>query len=260
MNSATTELPLYYTRLEPFRDGFDTAIPVITYHKLGPRPRGVRLKGLYLDIPLFRRQLAEWKAAGFTAGELGEVAHGPGNPRSRVVLTFDDGFENVLHHGLQPLQEHGFTALQYLVAERLGRTNDWELRYGEASERLMNEEQVGEWLAAGNSIGSHTLTHPHLTRISLDQARAEIRDSRRQLEDRFGVPVRHFCYPFGDWNRTIRDLVAEAGYETACTTVPGFNSPGEDRFALKRLTARYASRKWGNVGRRVRHWFRRLTA
>ncbi len=258
MNDATTELPLYYTELGPFRDGFDTAVPVITYHKLGPRPRGVRLKGLYVDAPLFRRQILEWKAAGFAPGPLEEVGHIPGNPRKRVVLTFDDGFENVFRHGLDPLRQGGFTAIQYLVADRLGKTNEWEQKYGEASERLMDEAQVREWIAAGHTIGSHTLTHPHLTRIRVEQARAEIHDSRRQLEDRFGVPVTHFCYPYGDWNRTSRDLVAEAGYTSACTTVPGFNAPGSDRFAFKRLTARYASRKWINVGRMMRHWLRGL--
>ena len=256
MNDATTELPLYYTELGPFRDGFDTAVPVITYHKLGPRPRGVRLKGLYVDEALFRRQIAEWNAAGFTAGTLGEVGISPGNPGKRVVLTFDDGFENVFRHGLEPLRQGGFSAIQYLVADRLGKSNEWEQRYGEPEERLMDEAQVRDWIAAGHVIGSHTLTHPHLTRIRLEEARAEIQDSRRKLEDRFGVPVTHFCYPFGDWNRATRDLVAESGYTTACTTLPGFNAPATDRFAFKRLTARYASRKWTNVGRMLRRWVR----
>jgi peptidoglycan/xylan/chitin deacetylase (PgdA/CDA1 family) len=256
MNGATIELPLYYTKLGPFRDGFSTAVPVITYHKLGPRPSGVRLKGLYLSERLFGEQLAEWRAEGFSPGSPADVGLVPGNPNSRVAITFDDGFENVLRHGLEPLRRHQFTALQYLVADRLGKTNEWEQHYGEAPERLMDEAQVREWLAAGHAIGSHTLSHPHLTRIHIDQIRAEIGDSRKKLEDRFGVPVKHFCYPYGDWNRLTRDIAAEAGYETACTTVPGFNAPGEDRFALKRLTARYASRTWTNFLRPLRRLFR----
>ena len=33
-----------------------------------------------------------------------------------------------------------------------------------------------------------------------------------------GKPIAHFCYPYGDWNEPVRDLVMEAGYLTACTT------------------------------------------
>jgi hypothetical protein len=58
--------------------------------------------------------------------------------------------------------------------------------------------------------------------------------------------VRHFCYPYGDWNPAVCDLVAEADYETAVTTEAGVNLAGADRFALKRFTVRYPSRNWRN--------------
>ena len=61
------------------------------------------------------------------------------------------------------------------------------------------------------------MTHPRLTALPPECARAEIFDSKRALEDRFGIPIRHFCYPYGDYNRAVRDLVEEAGYATACT-------------------------------------------
>ena len=112
--------------------------------------------------------------------------------------------------------------------------------------------QVHEWMAAGHEIGAHTCTHPWLTRIPLAEAREEIFASKARLEDLFGSPVRHFCYPYGDWNPAVRDLVVEAGYATACTTEPGLNRPEGDPFRLRRLTARYASRNWANVWRTIR--------
>ena len=93
----------------------------------------------------------------------------------------------------------------------------------------------------GTRIGSHTLTHPFLTRISLARAREEIGASKKKLEDRFGQPVRHFCYPYGDWSPAVRDLVSAAGYETACTTGFGVNTSATPRFALRRILARYQS-------------------
>ena len=239
--------PNYYSSIHDCPGLLREGLPIITYHKLGPRPPGTRLKGLYVGEALFRRQLGEWRDAGMKPGSLAEAGTADGNPQGRVVLTFDDGFENVLRHGLAPLREHRFRAIQFLVADLLGKTNEWEQREGEATERLMEPSQVREWMAAGHEIGAHTCTHPHLTHIPLAQAREEITASRRKLEDLFGVPVQHFCYPYGDWNPAVRDLVAGAGYLTACTTETGVNGATADRLALRRLTARYASRNWKNL-------------
>lgn len=234
------ELPAYYTHLAPFREVFERGAPVLTYHKLGPRPRRVRLKGLYVGAGLFARQLRELGAAGFASGTLADcLAPSPGR---RVVITFDDAYVNVLRHGLAPLAETGFRAIQFVVADRLGQRNEWDLPLGEAPEPLMDAAQLREWLAAGHDLGSHSLTHPFLTQLPPERAREEIAASKRKLEDLFQRPVEHFCYPYGDWNPSVRDLVAEAGYRTACTTEPGLNSPSADPFALRRFTARYRSR------------------
>ncbi len=233
--------PSCFTTLPPFRALFETGKPCLTYHKLGPRPRGVRLKGLYVAARLFARQLLELRKAGFTTVGPGKLAGTDGNTGRHITLTFDDGFANVLRHGLEPLARNGFRAIEYLVADRLGGSNDWDLPDGEVQEKLMDAAQVGDWLAAGHEIGSHTLTHPHLTRISPQRAKEEIFTSRKKLEDLFGVPIRHFCHPYGDWNAAVRDLVIAAGYETACTTEFGVNGADTSPFELRRITARHRS-------------------
>lgn len=253
-------VPLSYTSLSLFRRWFaGGGIPALMYHKLGPRPSGVRLRGLYVSEALFRRQLAELAASGYASilPEDWTAADSGGSPR--IGLTFDDGFENVLRHGLEPLRAHGFQALQYLVSGLLGKTNEWEQRQGEAPERLMDACQVREWLGAGHRIGAHTVNHPWLTRIPRAAAREEIRSSKAMLEERFGVEVVDFCYPFGDWNPEVRDLVGEAGFRTACTTAPGLNRPGGHPLQLRRLTARHTSLQWRTLGAWLRLlWGRRL--
>lgn len=240
----TVEFPAYYTALAPFRGVFAQGNPILTYHKLGPRPQPVRIKGLYLSADLFARQLRELREAGFASGALTECA----GPRTgRAVITFDDGYVNVLRHGLRPLAEARFTAIQFLVADLLGRCNEWDVPLGEAPEPMMDAAQVRGWLAAGHEIGSHTLTHPRLTKLPREKAREEITASKQKLEDLFGRPVAHFCYPYGDWNPAVGDLVAAAGYRTACTTESGINTPATDPFALRRFTARYRSRNWQEV-------------
>jgi peptidoglycan/xylan/chitin deacetylase (PgdA/CDA1 family) len=234
-------IPNYYTCLGPFSELFTQGVPCLTYHKLGPRPARVRLKGLYVGKRLFERQLSELREAGFRPATFGPPSNNPGNSDRRVALTFDDGFVNVFKHALEPLAAHGFHAIEFLVADLLGRSNEWEVAQGEAREPLMDAAQVREWLAAGHEIGSHALTHPFLAQISPKQAREEIFASKKKLEDSFGVPIRHFCYPYGEWNPAIRDLVIEAGYETACTTDFGVNDTHTHPHELKRITARYQS-------------------
>lgn len=250
-----TVLPHYYSSLGPFRAAFAAGLPILTYHKLGPRPRGVRLRGLYLSAARFDRQLEELRQAGFASVPLAPALQPPGSCPP-IVLTFDDGIGNVLTYGLPILQRHGYRAIQFLVSERLGQTNTWEQAEGEAPARLMDDVQVREWLSAGQWIGSHTRTHPWLTRLPLAAAREQIASSRKDLEDRFGVAVEHFCYPYGDWNERVRDAVAEAGYTTACTVEPGVNRPDTSPWSLKRFTARYPSRSL----RTLREWWRSLRA
>ncbi len=244
--------PSYYSSLAPFKSLFASGHPILTYHKLGPRPSRVRLKGLYVSAKLFDQQLAELHATDLASAPLSPVA---GIQSPQITLTFDDGYRNALQYGLKPLAKYGFYAIQYLVADRLGKTNDWDVRIGETPEPLMDETEVQAWLAAGHEIGSHTLTHRHLTQLSIPEARSEIQTSKKRLEDTFGVPIRHFCYPYGNWNPVIRDLVIEAEYTTAVTTDFGVNTPNVSPFELKRITARYPSRNWRSILRACQSFF-----
>jgi peptidoglycan/xylan/chitin deacetylase (PgdA/CDA1 family) len=99
----------------------------------------------------------------------------------------------------------------------------------------MDEAQIRQWLKAGHEIGSHSVTHRNLRRLNDADALLEIRDSKKALEDRFGVQVEHFCYPFGGWNPRVSQLVQEAGYRTACTMDFGVNGSPIRNFELRRI-------------------------
>ena len=240
-------LPPYYSNLGPFRELFLTGQPILTYHHVGKRPRGARLKGLYVSPRLFARQLVELLAAGFSMPPFQQIAAGLPCPPRPVFLTFDDGFRDVFDHALPVLRRGDCHSIVFLLSDLLGRSNEWQQRAGGRVELLMDAAQVREWLAAGHEIGSHSRTHPRLTQLAPEAAREEITASKKALEDRFGRLVAHFCYPYGDWNDRVRELVIEAGYTTACTTEPGINTAATDRFALRRVTARYRSRNWKNL-------------
>jgi len=233
--------PATYHTLPPFADLFNKGTPVLTYHKVGPRPSGVRLKGLYVPPERFDSQMAELAAAGFSTVDLADAAL-PANGAKRMAITFDDSYRNILLNTLEPMRRHGFRAEQFVVADLIGRLNEWDLREGEAPEPLMTESELREWIAAGHAVGSHTLRHLRLTRLSLRDAREEIFASKKKLEDLLGVPVLHFCYPYGDWNEAVRDLVAEAGYITGSTLDYGVNNETSNPRSLRRILVRHPSR------------------
>jgi peptidoglycan/xylan/chitin deacetylase (PgdA/CDA1 family) len=233
--------PTTYHTLKPFAELFQSGVPVLMYHKISAPPPKARLRGLYVRPERFARQMTELREAGFVSCRPGE-ARMNGESKHRLALTFDDGFRNVLEHALEPLAASGFTAIQFLVANFIGRLNQWEVREGEVEEPLMDATQVKDWLAAGHRIGSHSLSHPYLTRLSRRDAREEIITSKKKLEDTFGVAVEDFCYPYGNWNENVRALVVEAGYKTACAADFGVNTSSISPFSLRRIIVRHPTR------------------
>jgi len=240
-------LPDYYTELASFRGLFQEGHPILCYHKIAPPPKGARIKGLYLEPKLFLRQMSEITQAGLTSSFLGGSAV---TKKETITITFDDGFVSNLVEAVPVMKKVGLQAINYLVADRLGQTSDWEAREGGEADPLMDESQVREWLAAGHQIGAHTCTHPRLSQLSDAQANEEISASRKKLEDRFGLPVEHFAYPYGDYNERTVELVRQAGFETAVTMHRGVNLPNTPLFELKRWTARYESRNLKNLLRK----------
>jgi peptidoglycan-N-acetylglucosamine deacetylase len=73
-------------------------------------------------------------------------------------------------------------------------------------------------LSKNFEMGSHTVSHPILTRLSTDQASVEIRDSKRLLSEIINQEVQSFSYPGGEFNSNIEKLVKEAGYKNARST------------------------------------------
>ncbi|NBS07644.1 MAG: hypothetical protein EBS97_01690, partial [Verrucomicrobia bacterium] len=131
------QLPSYYSDLNPFREHFSEGSPILCYHKIAAPPTRARIKGLYLAPNLFRQQIQELDAEGFSFVS-------PANcQQSKVItITFDDGFANNLIEAVPLMKKVGVQAINYLVADRLGQTSDWEGREGGEADPLMSESQI----------------------------------------------------------------------------------------------------------------------
>lgn len=213
-------------------------VPILTYHSLddsgavtsvGPR-----------DFSAHMHSLAR---RGFTAISLSQLLDGwesraplPAHP---VVLTFDDGFANLLPHAAPVLAELKFRATLFAVSGRCGQTNDWpDQAHGIPRLPLLSWNELARLANDGWEIGAHTVTHRPLTQLAGEEARREIVDSKATIEDRLGKPVTTFAYPFGLMNPATRDCVRET-FRAACSVEFGTATAQDDREALRRLDVFY---------------------
>jgi peptidoglycan/xylan/chitin deacetylase (PgdA/CDA1 family) len=93
--------------------------------------------------------------------------------------------------------------------------------------------------AGGMDIQSHSITHPHLRTMAPDAMFKEIADSKATLEKRLGKPVVAFCYPFGEYNNAIVEMVRRAGYESAVTLASGYRQRADELYTLHRIRVSY---------------------
>jgi len=97
--------------------------------------------------------------------------------------------------------------------------------------------QIREMHAAGIEFGSHTVTHPILSRIPRDEMMKEVRESKQRLAEQLNANVVSFAYPNGrtsDYNDETKAALRQCGYSYAVTTCAGFNRPLADPFDLRR--------------------------
>lgn len=180
------------------------------------------MAGQYVAPLLFRSELdyltrREWKAVALK--DMVDRARTGVIPRhNEFAITFDDGYLSVYRSAYPALASRGMTATVYVVAEAVGGINEWDRQAGDQKEQMMTAAQVREMADNGFEIGSHTLTHPHLTDVGEDQLRRELVDSRHRLEDIIGREVVSFSYPYGDYDDRVLAAVITAGYKYAVTT------------------------------------------
>lgn len=81
-------------------------------------------------------------------------------------------------------------------------------------------------------IGGHTITHPHLSEVTIATADDEIAQSKSYFEELLEREVTAFCYPYGDFNDEVKGLVKKNGYKLARTTKRYVSDVNSDVFEL----------------------------
>ncbi len=185
-------------------------VPILEYHVLGAAPADAPYPELYVTRPDFHQQMDWLEQHGYEAVTLEEVEaawyHGGTLPAKPVVISFDDGYRPQFTYALPELRRHGWAGVLNLKAEGSD----------------LYESNVRAMIGAGWELASHTIDHSDLTTLDAAGLKRELSGSRQILRRKYGVPVKDFCYPAGQFDATVIAAVEAAGYVTATTEIPGY--------------------------------------
>ncbi|MBV8084843.1 MAG: polysaccharide deacetylase family protein [Chloroflexi bacterium] len=215
---------------------FGRRLPVLMYHHLGDSLAGAD-PTLTVAPRAFASQLRLLRRLGRTtiAPQDWEMwlASGQPLPKHPVLLTFDDGYADVEQIALPILRRHQATGHAFVVSGHVGGHNSWDEPAGWRTRPLMNIAQLRRWRAAGQTVGSHSRTHPRLTSLSPAEQVQELAGSKAELEAIAGAASETFAYPHGDWDEAVKNR-ALSYYRMVFSSEEGLNTLRTDRGLLRR--------------------------
>ncbi len=196
----------------------------------------------------FRKDMEQIRQAGYQVLSFARVLDGIAGrielPDKAVAITFDDGISCAYENALPILQEFGYPVSVFVVTGRVGGYNEFADVFGFPRRRMLTACEIRALAESGVDIGSHTVNHLWLGKTNKTDVAKELQDSKAALEDILGKQVPHFAYPFGSWNRAVRDAVIETGYIGACSTISGRNHKGTDPYILRRSEIKGSDAPW----------------
>jgi len=204
-----------------------SGLPVLMYHMIGTPPGAARLKKLWVRPEDFRRQIVSLRHLGFEPVRFSQLSgRGAPLPRRPLLITFDDGTADLFETALPILRELDAPANVFLVHDCIGGHTAWDDPKTLPWRRMLTWEAALSMRDTGLvEFGSHTMTHPDLRSLPLEEARWQIRESKKRLEERLDRPVEAFAYPYGSgaYEPGIREMVREAGYLYDCGVRQGIS-------------------------------------
>ena len=187
-------------------------IPVLSYHSISNDNCP-----LSLNINKFEKQLIYLKNKKYQSINFDEVNL---KKEKQIIITFDDGYKNIISNCLPLLKKYNFKAICFIVTNFIGKNNSWDSNNKNIiSKELMNKENLNEWINSGMTLGSHSHDHYDLTKLNYNEIRYQIEKSKGVLEDLSGTEINSFCYPYGKYNSNIHVQMTDSStYSNAFTT------------------------------------------
>ena len=213
-HSVTHKLPiLAYRRISP--GGLDAITPQVFEQQLH------NLK----DHDYYSASWEDWQSAKLAKTPL---------PGKAVLMTFDGGYLDFFQYAWPVLKRFDFTATVFLVAELIGKTNNWEKAEFEEVQ-LMGWPEILQLRDAGIEFGSMSATHQPLTALSPTEIVREGAKSRAILERGLEKSVKCFAYPYGDFDPVVAHLIGATGYTFGVSYELNFSSFDDALLSLPRI-------------------------
>lgn len=200
-----------------WRNPSHSRVTILCYHSI--HPAKAYASG---DPGLFERHLA-WLGEHCDVIDLEsakERCRSTRPTRPAVVITFDDGYRDNYDYAYPLLTKYGFAATFFVTTGFIEQRADVMALFNrmkdDAAVEPMSWSEILEMRDAGFDFGSHTVSHPNLLRLTDDQARGELRQSKDLLQQKLATEIEKLAYPFGKLGRHFTErtvaLAAEAGY------------------------------------------------
>ena len=185
-------------------------IPILSYHSISEDTSPISLK-----TKIFKKQINFLKKLGYVSINFNEIDP---NKRNQIIITFDDGYKDILINALPVLKSHNFKATCFIVTNHIGKNNQWDEKKEKFSiKNIMSNNDIKKWFDSGMSVESHSHNHFDLTKLSNIDIIKELEISKKYFKDNFGIETNVFCYPFGKVNKNVYDLTKKI-YKYAVTT------------------------------------------
>ena len=215
-----------------FKRTLSKSIQILTYHKINDD----------FDWEITRQRISQFEKGIKFLHDLGyktvpleeEILNSQKAFNRKVVITFDDGYEDVYSNVVPILQKYNFTAFVFIITGFVGKYNSWDYHLGKRRKRHLSWKQIKEMSKYGFGFGSHTVNHPDLTRIGKKFVEYELKKSKEVLEDKLGKEAIFLSYPFGRYNRLVQQEAERLGYKRAYTLCSKTKEDSFQPFALER--------------------------
>ena len=219
---------------------------VLTYHSVSDEAAGP----IGINPATFAMQMRALAEAGYASLSIAEFIawhKGAAAACRRVLITFDDAYQDFGDNAVPMMQRHGFTAVNFVPSALVGGSAGWSGASSPARV-MMDWPRLRNLADAGMEFGAHGRTHRDLTRLDPDQQDHEIAGSRAELADGLGREVDSFAAPYGATDARVIAAIARhyrAGFGVRLAPA----TPRDERFDLPRIDMHYFrnERAWRNL-------------
>lgn len=201
----------------------ESYIPILMYHHVKTNTDPNNKVEVALDVPadIFDAEMKYLADNNFKTIKMANLFQA--DQGKKIVLTFDDGYDDIILSAYPIMEKYGFIGVAFVMPDFIGKSG------------YMSWANINKLKSAGWEIGSHTLSHPDLTKYAEDVVRSQVTKSKQTIEENIGETVTSFCYPSGKYNQLTLDMVKEAKYTLAVTTNNGYHNFLSSPLELKRV-------------------------